>query len=141
MGARPSRLIDSALDFIVQQIHVTWQNKYRVVTLLSLNMTGAFDWVVPAQLLYNMRERKIIEWILKGVGSFIRNRTMTLSLPGYNTDTFPTHTGIPQDTPLSLIFILFYNANLVDACKLRTFPTSGICFVDDVNASAFARNN
>jgi hypothetical protein len=39
---------------------------------------GAFDRVVPAWLLHNMRERKIPEWIVKWVGSFISNRTTTL---------------------------------------------------------------
>jgi hypothetical protein len=61
IGVRPSRSIGTALDFLVQQIHATWQNKDRVATLLSLDMTGAYDRVVPARLLHNMRERKIPE--------------------------------------------------------------------------------
>ncbi len=119
MGARPGRSIDTALDFLVQQIHATWQSKDRVSTLLSLDMTGAFDRVVPARLLHNMRERKIPEWIVKWVGSFISNTTTTLCLPGYNTDAFPTHMGIPQGSSLSPILFLFYNANLVEACNPR----------------------
>jgi hypothetical protein len=66
MGACPGRSIDTALDFLVQQIYATWQNKDGVATLLSLDMTGAFDRVVPARLLHNMRERKIPDWIVKG---------------------------------------------------------------------------
>jgi hypothetical protein len=137
MRARPCRSIDTALNFLVQQIYATWQNKDGVATLLSLNMTGAFDGVVPARLLHNLRERRIPEWIVKWVGSFISNRTTTLCLPGYNTDAFPTHTGIPQGSPLSRILCLFYNANLVDACNPPTSPSSGIDFMDDVNALAF----
>jgi hypothetical protein len=57
MVARPSRSLDTALDYLVQQIHATWQNRNRVATLLSLDKTGAFDRVVLAQLLHNMRER------------------------------------------------------------------------------------
>jgi hypothetical protein len=82
MGAYPSRFIDTALDYLVQQIHATWQNKDGVATLLSLDMTGTFDRVVPTRLLHNMRERKILEWIVTWVGSFISNRTTTLCLPG-----------------------------------------------------------
>jgi hypothetical protein len=139
MGARPGRSIDTALDFLVQQIYATWQNKDGVATLLSLDMSGAFDRVVPERLLHNMRERKIPEWIVKWVGSFISNRTTTHCLPGCNTDAFRTHTGIPQGSPLSPILFLFYNANLVDACSLPTSPSSGISFVDDVNAIAFGK--
>ncbi len=139
MGARPGRSIDTALDFLVQQIHATWQNKDDVATLLSLDMTGAFDRVVPARLLHNMRERKIPEWIVKWVGSFISNRTTTLCLPGYNTDAFSTYRGIPQGSPMSPILFLFYNANLVEICNPPTLPASGTGFVDDVNALAFGK--
>jgi hypothetical protein len=32
-------------------------------SLLSLDMTGAFDRVVPARLLHDLRKRHIPEWI------------------------------------------------------------------------------
>jgi hypothetical protein len=140
MRARPGRSIDTALNFLIPQIHATWQNKNGVATLLSVDMTGAFDRVVPARLLHNMRERKIPEWIVKWVGSFISNRTTTLCLPGYNTNAFPTHAGITQGSPLSPILFLFYNANLVDICNPPIFPASGIGFVDNANALACGKS-
>ncbi len=96
MGASPGRSIDTSLDFMVHQIHAIWQNKDGVAMLLSLNMTRTFDRVTPVRLLHNMRMRKSSECIVKWVGNFISNRTTTLCLPGYNTNAFPTHTGIPQ---------------------------------------------
>jgi hypothetical protein len=82
MGTRPGRSIDTALDLLIQQIHATWQNKVGVTTLLLLDITRAFDRVVPTRLLHHMRERKIPEWNVKWEGSFISDRTMTLCLPG-----------------------------------------------------------
>jgi hypothetical protein len=41
-------------------------------------MTGAFDRVMPAWLLHNIREKKIPEWIVKWVSSFISNMTTML---------------------------------------------------------------
>jgi hypothetical protein len=79
-------------------------------------MTGAFDRVVPVRLLHSMRERRIPKWIVKCVGGFISNRTTTLCLPGYNSDAFPTHTGIPHGSPLSPILSIFNNDNLIDNC-------------------------
>jgi hypothetical protein len=140
MGACPGRSIDSALDFLVQQICATWQNKNGVAMLLLLDMTGAYDRVVPVRLLHNMRERKILKWIVKWEGSFISNRTTTLCLPGYNTNAFPTHTCIPQGSPLSPILFLFSNANLVEFCNPLTLPASGTGFVNDVNALAFGKS-
>ncbi len=61
MGACPGKSIDTALDYLVQQIHATWQNEDGVATLLSLDMMGDFDRVVPARLLHDMRERQIPE--------------------------------------------------------------------------------
>jgi hypothetical protein len=118
--------MDTTLDFLLRQVHASGQNKDGVATLLSLDMIGAFDRVVPAQLQHNMRERKIPKWIVKWVGSFISNRTTTLCLPGYNTDAFSTYTGIPQGSPLSPILSFFYNANLVDVCNPPTLPASGV---------------
>ncbi len=139
MGARRSRFINMALDFLVQQIQTIWQNNDGVATLLSLDMMGNFDSVVPARLLHNIRERKIPESIVKWVSSFIRNRTTTLCLPGYNNDNFLTHTGIPQCSPLSSIIFLVYNADLVDAYNLPTLPTSENRFMNIVNALAFGK--
>jgi hypothetical protein len=140
MGARPNRSIDTALDFLVQQIHATWQNKDSLAMLLLLDMTGACYKVVPARLPHNMRERKIPDWIVKWVSSFISNRTTTLCLPGYNIDTSLTQTGIPQGSLLSPIFFLFYNANLVNTCNIATAPVSSISFIDDVDALAFGKS-
>jgi hypothetical protein len=140
MGAHPGRSIDIALNFLVQLIHTSWQNKDGMATLLLLDMTGAFDRVVPTRLLHNMRQRKIPEWIVKWVSSFISNRTTTLCLPGYNTDCFPTHTGIARGSLLSPFLFLFYNTNLIDAFNPPTLPVSGTSFVDDVNTLAFGKS-
>jgi hypothetical protein len=102
-------------------------------------MTGAFDRVVPAQLPHNMRERNIPEWRVKWVGNFISNRTTNLCLPGYNTNAFRTHTGIPQEFFLLPVFFLFNNVNLVNTYNLPTLRSLGVGFVDDVNTLASGR--
>ncbi len=139
MGARPGRLIDFALDFLVQQIHATRQKQDGVATLLLLDMTRAIARVVLARLLHNMRERKIPGRIVKWVGIFISNKTTTLCLPGYNTDAFPMHTGNPQGSPQSPVLFFFYNANLVEAGNTPILPASGTGFVDDMNGLAFGK--
>jgi hypothetical protein len=107
--------------------------------VLSLDITLAFNWIVPAWLLHNMWERKISDWIVKWVSSFISNATTTLCLPGYNTHAFPTRTGISQGSPLLPILFFFYNTNLVEICNLPTLPASGTSFVDNLNALAFGK--
>ncbi len=140
MGAHSSRSVDTSLDFLVQQIHATQQNNDGVTTMLSLNMMEAFDRVVPARLPYNIRKRRIHELIVIWVGSFNSNRTTTLCLPGYNTDAFPTHTGIHQGSPLLSILFLFSNANHVEICNPLTLSASKTSCIDDVNALAFGKS-
>jgi hypothetical protein len=60
MGACLSRSIHTTLDSLVQQIHTTWQNKDGVATLLSLDITGAFNRVVPVRLLHTSCGRETI---------------------------------------------------------------------------------
>jgi hypothetical protein len=57
--------------------------------LLSLNMMGAADRVVPARLLHNITEKIIPELMVNWVCSFISNRTTTLCLLGHNINAFP----------------------------------------------------
>ncbi len=47
MGACPGRSTDTARDMLVKQIHTAWQADDGVASLLFLDMTGAFDRVVP----------------------------------------------------------------------------------------------
>jgi hypothetical protein len=44
---------------LVKQIHAAWQADDRVASLLSLNVTGAFNKVVPVQLFHTLRKRGI----------------------------------------------------------------------------------
>ncbi len=84
-------------------------------------------------------ERKILEWIVKWVGSFISNRT-TLCLARYNTCVSPTHSVIHQGSLLSPILFLFYNAKIVEAYNYLTRLVSRTGTVDNVNALAFSKS-
>jgi hypothetical protein len=46
----------------------------------------------------------------------------------------PIETGIPQGSPLSLILYLFYNADLIEACK--TENTEAVGYIDDASILA-----
>jgi hypothetical protein len=51
MGARPGRSVDTALELLTEQIHTVWESKDHVATLLSLDISGAFDTVHPVMTL------------------------------------------------------------------------------------------
>jgi hypothetical protein len=65
MDARHGKSVDTVSNFIVQLIHTTLQNKNGVAMLLLLNMARAFDRVVQALLLHNVKGSNFFEWIVK----------------------------------------------------------------------------
>ncbi|KAI1003707.1 hypothetical protein K3495_g4497 [Podosphaera aphanis] len=58
MGARPKRSMISAIELLTKQIHTIWgKDKKQVASLLSLDISGAFDNVSHERLVHNLREK------------------------------------------------------------------------------------
>jgi hypothetical protein len=100
-------------------------------------MSGAYDRVVPLQLLHNLRKRCLPQWIVKFISSFLTDRSTSLTLPGFSSPHLSTDSGSHQGSNLSPFLYLFYNADLVDLCNSLDLPTTCIGFVDDMNILAF----
>jgi hypothetical protein len=58
MGNRPQRSTEVALEFLLEQIYTTW-NTENIATVLSLDISGAFDTVNHLHLLDNLRKKRI----------------------------------------------------------------------------------
>jgi hypothetical protein len=81
----PGRSTETALDLLLQQVYTAWQTGKGVASLLSLDITGAFDGVAPARLLHNLRQRMIPKWIVCFIYSFISDRSTSFILPSYSS--------------------------------------------------------
>jgi hypothetical protein len=114
---------------LLQQIHAAWQTCDIVASLLSLDKSGAYDRVVPAWLLHNLR-RSLPTLIVNFISSFRSEGSTSLQLPRFSSTLHSTYFGIPQGSPLSPIWFLFYSPNL---------PITPISFVDEVNFLAFCK--
>jgi hypothetical protein len=104
MGARHGRSTDTALDMLVKRFQAVWQADNGVASLLSLDMTGAFDRVVLVQLLHNLRKRSIPQWLVNFISSFLSDRSTSLGFPGFLSSPFSSEQGVPQGSSLSLPF-------------------------------------
>ena len=134
MGARRGRSTETALELLTEQVHAVWgQGKDKVATMLSLDVAGAFDTVSHVRLLHNLKKRKIPNWIVQWIHSFLKERTTSLSINGRSTGVFHVDAGIPQGSPVSPILYLFYNADLLDICSNPNDRAATGGFVDDVN--------
>jgi ribonuclease HI len=140
IGGRRASSTEHAMHLMIERIHAGW-DEYGgdgVATVLSLDVSGAFDYVSHPRLLHNLRKRQIDGRIVRWISSFLVNRTTTIRLNEYTSEPMDTSTGIPQGSPLSPILYLFYNADLLDNCEDSDLRTSPIGYIDDVNIITYS---
>lgn len=138
MGARRNRSTQTALDLLITQIHTIWEAGGKA-SLLSLDMSGAFDHVIKRKLVSILRRKGIPRPLVGWIDSFMTNRT-TLSFDDKTSHPWEVPAGIPQGSPISPILFLFYNADLVEKCNDRGTRAQAIGFVDDVNILAWSHS-
>jgi hypothetical protein len=109
----------------------------RFVSLLSLDITGAFDRVDRQSLLETMARRRIPSWAILFVQSFLSHRRSAYTFPGgsYKSDSWKNNIGIPQGSPLSPILFLIFAAPMLD---LFDDENKKICQGTEVVVFAFA---
>jgi hypothetical protein len=139
MGARAKRSTMSALAHLTEYIHTLWDvNRKIIVTMLSLDLTGAYDRVSHERLLHRLRKLRLPEWLVKFIQSFLTQRMTRLSFGGFRSQPIPTPTGIPQGSRLSPILFLLFASELLEVIKGPR--TSGFGFVDDTNVVTYSES-
>ena len=125
-----------ALEYIINFIHTSWMNN-RVVTLFSLDLSGAYDHVVRKLLLQCLVDVGLPDWIVDYIWSWLSWRRAFVCLPGKlkrEEIEYFVRVGIPQGSPLSSILFLFYSAIFLDKAHRVGFSPSALCvsmYVDD----------
>ena len=137
MGARRGRSTEVALALLLRQIRTAWENPGAIATVLSLDVSRAFDQVLRDRLVHKIRRRRVPRSIYGQVDSFISNWRTTLAFNDQELEAFSLPGGIPQGSPLSPILFLFYNAELLKRCERRDLRVSAVGFIDDVNLIAY----
>jgi retron-type reverse transcriptase len=139
MGFRSNRSTESALDLLVSQIQEVQKSKSYVATLLSFDISGAFDSVVPERLIDILRRKGFPLWLLSFIASFSTSRSTTVLLPsGEESELRDIGNGLPQGSPLSVILFILYNSSLFNIFRRYKIGISSIGFADDLNALAYS---
>ena len=138
MGARPGRSTETALELLTAQSKTVWGSGKFIVSLLLLDISGAFDTVNPTRLLDILRKKGLPGWVVCWIRAFMTDRRMTLIIQGSETESFPVLAGVPQGSPLLPILFLFYNSELLDLCQQPKEGLSAIGFADDINMLAYS---
>jgi hypothetical protein len=124
----------SAVGLISSCVQTAWRAKPgSTVSMLSLDLAGAYDNVPHHRLIGILHKKGIPEWLIRVIASFLRERRTRIAYPGYTSEWINTNTGIPQGSPLSPILFLFFISELLERFQDPEQGTLGVGFVDDTN--------
>jgi hypothetical protein len=105
-----------------------------------MNVTRACNTMTHRRLIHNLRKRKISQWIVNWIDSFLVNKRIILVIYRIFIDQFSMQTSISQKFSFSLIFYLFYNADLLKIINKLDIAAFDLRFVDDVNILAYEKS-
>jgi hypothetical protein len=104
------------------------------VTMMGLDIAGAFDNVDRQKLLQTLADKGLPEWYLRIMQSFLSDRFITLRLPQSTSDPARINIGIPQGSPISSLLFLFFVAPLLEMLKEKRVDRvwfRAFAYVDD----------
>ena len=140
MGARKHRSTATALSLLTSTVHTVWKRcpEY-TASMLSLDLSGAFDKVSHERLIWTLQTKGVPEWMRNFIWGFLAERITRLSFDGFTSDPIPMCTGIPQGSPLSPILFLVFASGLLEQIEGENGAV-GLGFVDDTNIIVWGRS-
>jgi hypothetical protein len=110
-GALPLR---SAVDLTTCLLHDVEQalNQGKTASLLTLDIKGAFDGVLPGRLVYQLRAQGWPNSLVQWAASFVTGRIVQIRLDGELGPKADIHCGLPQGSLVSPILFMLYIAPL-----------------------------
>ena len=139
MGFRKRRSTEAALFLLTSQVEKVWKEGM-VASLLSLDISGAYDRVLPKILQQILKRKRIPAWLASWIYSFCDKRSTTLVFDDSESCSIPIHCGVSQGSPLSPILFLFYISELHETVHTPSSGVSALGFADDTNLLAFSHS-
>ena len=125
----------------MKKIHIIWnEQKKKVTSFLSLNVSDVFDNMSHSRLFYNMRKKRISNKLLKWMKNFLRNRSTTLIIEDHTITKRKISVNISQNSSFFSMLYLFYNANLLNSCEDVRLCFNVIEFVNDINILIYSKS-
>ena len=131
----PRQTTTDTMHLLIYRIKDTWC-KGKVVSVLFLDIEGAFPNAVVEKLVHNMRKCKVPTKIINFTEKMLANRATRLRFDDYKSNEILIGNGIGQGDPLSMGLYQFYNADLLDIPADTNELT--VTFIDDALMGAIA---
>ena len=103
IGGRRGHSCEHAIHLLLERAHASWRTGALVATLLTLDVSGAFDNAAHRRLIHNLQKQRVPINAVNWIASFLHHRTTDIVLMEGATGQFTTDTGIPK-AHLSLQF-------------------------------------
>ena len=128
-GGRPGKSAEDAMMTLSEDIYQAWKDK-KIFTTMFMDVAGAFNNVHHKRLIHDLRKRCIPEGITRWIASFLQGRSTLLQFNSWKSGRILTPAGVPQGSPLSPLWYMYYNADLLDIAPQHQAASIG--FIDDV---------
>ena len=139
MRAKRKKKIETTLKMLTKEIHAIWeQDRDKVITIMNVNVAKTYDHVSHVRLLHNLKKRKISNWIIQWIKSFLKKRRFSIIFEKKINAINMINAEISQKFSVLLILYLFFNANLLNICEQQKKKTTSIEFVNDVNVLTYS---
>src|SRR5882762_10300347 len=126
-----------AMHYIVQNIKHAWCNK-KVVSVLFLDIEGAFPHATTEQLVHNSRMRRFPTELSHFIESSMSDCSTVLKFDDYTSQPIPIDNGIGQGDPPSMPYYTIFDSGLIEVAKGP--KEQAIAFVDNVAYLAIGSN-
>ena len=141
MNARKQCSVNTILRLIMKKIYTIWnEQKKRVTSFFSLNISDVFDNVSHFRLLHNMKKKRISNKLLKWMKNFLKDRSTIMIIEDYTITERTISVNISQDSSLSSVLYLFYSANLLNSFKNVKLHFNVIKFVNNINILTYNKS-
>jgi len=111
-GALPLRSATDLTTCLTHDIESAL-NQGKVASLLTLDVKGAFDAVLPGRLVNRLRTQGWSSNLVSWIASFATNRSVRIRLDGVLGPQESIQCGLPQGSPISPILFMLYIAPLL----------------------------
>ena len=129
-GGRPGCSTADAVHLLVDKICTAWRSN-KVVSVLFLDVEGAFPNAVTSRLLHNLKQRRIPTSIVNFVKQLLTNRKTRLKFDDFVSEIIDITNGIGQGDPLSMLLYILYNTDLLDIPD-NPLAEDAIGYVNDI---------
>ena len=135
---RPGCSTTDAVHYLVQRIKEAWREG-KVVSILFLDVEGAFPNAVTDRLVHNLKKRRIPEVYIRFIHQLLTGRRTKLKFDNFISESIAILNGIGQGDPLSMILYILYNADLLEIIGNKEKEDS-LGFVDDIMLMAIGED-